>query len=258
MPNQIETPPMPAGPSTAARPWGFWASVGWTLFAITAGLLAALAGAAAFTRWDTSLTITQLFMSRSPSPVLSLLLIVACAVVAAVLAFAAKRAGWSANAYLALVRPRGRYVLAGLLCVVVPLLIVFVHAQFDIRQIIAPEEFGRARGLNILHLQFFAVVATSVIAMPIMEEIVFRGFLYRGFSETRIGVVGAILITSVVWALIHINKSPAGIIDTAMHGVVWGWLRWYTGSLWVTIGAHVANNGIATLMTVAALYGWLG
>ena len=48
------------------------------------------------------------------------------------------------------------------------------------------------------------------------------------------------------------------MIDTAMHGVIWGWLRWYTGSIWVTIGAHVANNAIAVLLTVAALYGWFG
>ena len=160
--------------------------------------------------------------------------------------------------YLGLVRPRGRYVLLGLLCVVLPLLFIFAHAQFDIRQIVPPEQFGRARVGNIWHMQAYLLIISAVIAAPIMEEIVFRGFLYRGLSATRLGVVGTILITSVVWALIHIEKSPAAMFDTAVHGVIWGWLRWYTGSTWVTIGAHTANNAIAVLLSVAAMYGLFG
>jgi membrane protease YdiL (CAAX protease family) len=197
-------------------------------------------------------------MLSGRSPTVGALLVLVAVVMIAVLVFAARRAGWIALAYLALVRPRGRYVLAAILCVIAPLLIVFAHAQFDIRQIVPPEQFGAAIGRNILHLQFYLLVLSAVIAMPVMEEVVFRGFVYRGFSETRIGVAGAIVITSLVWALIHIDKSPAQMFDTAIHGIIWGWLRWYTGSLWVAIGVHIVNNALAVLLTVAAMYGLFG
>jgi len=242
---------------TVGRPLGFWATLGWALLALVAGLLSAAAVGAAIGPWITGQTFSQMMLSGR-SPIVASLLILAATVMIAVLAFAARRAGWSALVYLALVRPRGRYVLAGILCVVLPLLLVFAHAQFDIRQIVPPEQFGAGIGRNILHLQFYLLVLSAVVAMPVMEEIVFRGFVYRGLSETRIGVAGTIVITAVVWAVIHINKSPAAMFDTAVHGIIWGWLRWYTGSLWVTIGAHIANNAFAVLLTVAAMYGLFG
>lgn len=238
-------------------PLGFWASIGWTLLAVGAGLLAALIAGAPLARWGAGLTVSEMMLNAS-SPVVPALLILAAVVMIAVLTVATRCAGWSALGYLALVRPRGRYLLAGILCVVFPLLFMFAHAQFDIRQIVPAEHFGAARRGNILHLQFYLVILQAVIAMPVLEEIMFRGFVYRGFSESRIGVVGAIVITSLVWAVIHINKPPAAMFDTAVHGIIWGWLRWYTGSLWVTIGAHVANNAFAVLLSVAAMYGLFG
>lgn len=245
-----------AEPRAAGRPFGFWATLGWTLLAFVAGLVTA-AGVGAVLAPITGLTFSQMVLAGR-SPIVGALLVLAAAVMIAVLVVAARRAGWSALAYLALVRPRGRYLLAGLLCSVLPILLVFVHVQFDVTQIVPAEQFGTARGRNILHLQFYLVILQAVIAMPVMEEIVFRGFAYRGLTRTRIGVVGTILITSVVWALIHINKSLAGMFDTTLAGIIWGWLRWYTGSTWVTIGAHVINNALAVLLTIAAMYGLLG
>lgn len=250
---------MSAERRTAGAPLGFWATVGWSLLALISGLLAMAAVGTAYARWVAGLTLTDMLLgSGSRTPIVAALLILAFTVMVAVLVYAARRAGWSALAYLALVRPRGSYVIAGILCCVIPLLLVFAHVQFDIREIVPAEQFGAARGRNILHLQFYLLVISAVIVAPVMEEIMFRGFVYRGFSETRIGVVGTILITSVVWAVMHINKPPAAMLDTAVHGIIWGWLRWYTGSLWVTIGAHIANNAFAVMLTVAAMYGLFG
>ena len=119
MPNQIEMPPMPADPSAAVRPWGFWATLGWTLLAIAAGLLAMIAVGNALVRWDTSLNVTQILLRRG-QPHRFVAADPGYGVLIAVLIFAAKRSGWSATAYLALVRPRGRYVLCGALVRGVP------------------------------------------------------------------------------------------------------------------------------------------
>jgi CAAX protease family protein len=259
MPNQIDMSPMPAGHGAPTRPWGFWATLGWTLLAVAAGVLALMAVGLAIARWNPSLNIGQeILRPGGRSAIFSSLLMLAQGVIVAMLVFAARRSGGSALTYLGLVRPRGRYVLLGLLCVVLPLLLMFAHVGFDIRQIVPPEQFGRAREANIWHMQAYLLIISAVIGAPIMEEIVFRGFLYRGLSATRLGVAGTILITSVVWALMHTDKTPAAMFDTAVHGVIWGWLRWYTGSTWVTIGTHTANNAIAVLLSVAAMYGLFG
>ena len=53
-----------------------------------------------------------------------------------------------------------------------------------------------ARNSNAL-VPFF--IAVAVVA-PITEEIVFRGFLFRGLSASFLGVSGTLIVTSVVWA----------------------------------------------------------
>jgi len=37
----------------------------------------------------------------------------------------------------------------------------------------------------------------------LFEELFFRGFLFRGLSSSFMGPVGAVLVTSALWALIH-------------------------------------------------------
>jgi membrane protease YdiL (CAAX protease family) len=256
MADQIATvsAPKDSGAAGQPRPWGVWATLGWTLLALAVSLLVSVAVARGLVWWDKSLSDYQ-FLFRNGDPVGSSVLILSYVVLVAVLAFAAKRSGWGVVAYLALVRPRGRYVLFGLASVVLPLLLTFVHAlQFDASQLVTPHGFDRARAAGGLLVHVIAVA----IAGPVMEEIVFRGFLYRGLSESRIGVAGTVVLTSVAWALLHVGKGSAGMIDTALHGVLWGWLRWYTSSTTATIACHVAYNGFVTLLIIANLYGWFG
>jgi CAAX protease family protein len=236
------------------RPWGIWATLGWTLVAVIFSLMVAPAAVRGLAWWDNSLADYQ-FLFRYGDPAGSSVLILSYLLLILALVFAARRAGWSARDYLALVRPRGRYLLFGLLCVLLPLLITFAHAlQFDVSQLFNPHGFDRARAANGLAAHIVAVA----LAAPVMEEILFRGFLFRGFSESWIGVVGTIALTSVAWALMHVGQGAAGMIDTALHGVAWGWLRWYTGSTVATIACHVANNAFFSALIVANLYGWFG
>ena len=236
-------------------PWGFWATLGWALLALAFSLLVSVVASLGLVRWDKSLSDYQ-FLFRNGDPAASSVLILGYLAVILALVFAARLAGWSASDYLALVRPRGRYVLFfGLFCVLLPPLITFAHAlQFDVSQLFNPHGFDRARAANGLAVHAIEVA----LAAPMMEEILFRGFLYRGLSESRIGVVGTIILTSVTWALMHVGHGSAGMIDIALHGVLWGWLRWYTGSTIATIAVHVANNALISALIVANLYGWFG
>ncbi|HLA84481.1 MAG TPA: type II CAAX endopeptidase family protein [Thermoguttaceae bacterium] len=46
---------------------------------------------------------------------------------------------------------------------------------------------------------------TLIIFAPLVEEAFFRGFLFVGLQNSPIGRIGAVLITSVAWAVIHLQ-----------------------------------------------------
>lgn len=95
-----------------------------------------------------------------------------------------------------------------------------------------------------------SVLIGLVLFAPIAEEFLFRGFLFRGWEESRLGVVGTILFTSVTWALIHGQYDVYGLIFIFALGVVLGVARWKTGSIYAPILIHLVNNAFAMFMVM--------
>jgi membrane protease YdiL (CAAX protease family) len=89
-----------------------------------------------------------------------------------------------------------------------------------------------------------------VVIAPLMEELLFRGFLFRGYAASRLGVVGAILLTSVIWASMHIQYEIFYIVQIIVLGCVFGWIRWRSGSTLLTIILHAIVN-LTALLQVA-------
>jgi uncharacterized protein len=85
------------------------------------------------------------------------------------------------------------------------------------------------------------------IAAPLVEEFMFRGVLYRGWRESRLGLWGTILLTSLCWAALHVQYPLVTIGYIFTLGIVLGIAREKTGSLWVPVWMHALNNGLATL-----------
>lgn len=108
--------------------------------------------------------------------------------------------------------------------------------------------FEQAKSFLPLALTFISLV----ILPPIIEEIVFRGFLFGGLRKAFSPVVAA-LITSVIFALPHSLQSTDGstlwnaAIDTFALSLVLCYLRVKTGALWAGIGLHAIKNLIAFL-----------
>ena len=99
------------------------------------------------------------------------------------------------------------------------------------------------------------LIAVVVIA-PLWEELVFRGFVYRGIASSRLGVAGAIVISSLLWAALHLDRTWIGMAELFCCGLVWGWLRWRTGSTAVTMAVHCVNNSIAGVALLGIAMGW--
>lgn len=93
-------------------------------------------------------------------------------------------------------------------------------------------------------------IFTILIVAPIGEEWLFRGFLFKGWSEFNKTYAPwvAIGLTTLIWTLIHGQYNWHGLVHLAFVGVYLGVARWKTNSLLVPIWIHFVNNLMATLL----------
>lgn len=96
-----------------------------------------------------------------------------------------------------------------------------------------------------------------IVGAPLSEELLFRGFLLSALARTRLGFVGASLVSTVLWGLLHVQYSVAGMISVILLGLTFCWLLWRTGSLWVPIVCHAIYNGLVLLVVWAMAEGLL-
>ena len=101
---------------------------------------------------------------------------------------------------------------------------------------------------------FFWVVI--IIFAPAFEETFFRGFLFVGFRQSRIGITGTIAVTALIWTLFHIGQYDIYEMATIfVSGIVLGIVRLKTDSLWSPLIIHVFFNLIATLQVALNVNG---
>ncbi len=87
-----------------------------------------------------------------------------------------------------------------------------------------------------------------VVAAPVFEEVLFRGFLYEGLRRTRIGAMGTIVVTTLLWTLLHVGQYDQYFLTLiALIGILLGLARERTGSLYVPLAIHAVNNLLGTL-----------
>jgi uncharacterized protein len=102
-------------------------------------------------------------------------------------------------------------------------------------------------------LDAYLTAAFAVTLGPLMEELLFRGFLYP-VAARRLGTVRGILVTGFLFGLIHAPQygfSWAAVLVVVLVGVVLTAVRAMTKSVGSSFLVHVGYNG--TLMVLAAL-----
>ena len=90
-------------------------------------------------------------------------------------------------------------------------------------------------------------VVNIVILGPILEEVIFRGYVLdtcRGFLQER----EAVIISSCIFGLIHYSYGPIGIVLISIGGGLYAWIRLRTNSLIPAIICHSIWNGIIVLV----------
>jgi membrane protease YdiL (CAAX protease family) len=99
-------------------------------------------------------------------------------------------------------------------------------------------------------LFWFAIV----VAAPLFEEVFFRGFLFEGFQYSRLGPLGAIGVTSLAWAIMHVQYGAYELGTVFVLGIFFGVARWKTQSLYPPLAMHALFNLFA-LIQLAAYFG---
>ncbi|MGA9302854.1 MAG: CPBP family intramembrane glutamic endopeptidase, partial [Bradyrhizobium sp.] len=94
------------------------------------------------------------------------------------------------------------------------------------------------------------LVIAFCAAAPITEEFFARGFLYRGWSESFLRVPGAIVLSSLVWTSLHLQYDWYFLGEVFSIGLLLGYLRYRSNSIWLTIILHGLNNLAAVIQTM--------
>lgn len=97
----------------------------------------------------------------------------------------------------------------------------------------------------ILGLMTFA----AVIAAPVCEEIVFRGYFYAILKRTT-GILPAAFCSALVFAAAHGNLTA--LLPLFLFGLALVVVYEKTGSIWAPIAVHFCFNGFTVLAQLAA------
>lgn len=94
--------------------------------------------------------------------------------------------------------------------------------------------------------------AALVIAAPIFEELLVRGFMLSGFERIKHVEAASIAVftTAFLWTVIHAQYHAHEMFQVFLLGVVLGFARLKTKSLVTPILMHVVNNLMATAFFV--------
>lgn len=93
--------------------------------------------------------------------------------------------------------------------------------------------------------EFGAAFVALVIIAPVVEELLFRGYLFSKLRE-KASFWLSTLLTSVLFGFVHLQWNVG--LDVFALSLVLCYLREKTGAVWAGIGLHMIKNGIAFLL----------
>jgi membrane protease YdiL (CAAX protease family) len=88
---------------------------------------------------------------------------------------------------------------------------------------------------------------TLIVVGPLLEEMFFRGFLFKGIETSVLGPTGATLISAGLWSVIHLQYDLFDILNVFILGLLLGVARARTQSILVPFVMHSTTNLVATV-----------
>jgi membrane protease YdiL (CAAX protease family) len=221
------------------KPWGRLATFGLAFFAMlasqTAGLMALV--------WWYGVGLSKLPDFGGDGQAVMLIILTSTPLQLLLLAIFAGQRGGDVLGYLGLTLPRRSEVVFGVTAVVGMIVAGNILSWLIGINIVTTFQTNIFRtASDVGFVQVLLLVMAVVVLTPIGEEIMFRGFLFRGWLRGPRDVWPVIVVTSLLWALIHVQYDWYVTGQIFAFGLMLGWIRWATGSTVLTILLHGLIN----------------
>ena len=250
----IEAMKTPLAPGTVSRPWGFWTTLAWVALALLMHEgFSQLERAVLPGTWLGKLITDNIVLG-------ALNLVVSWSVPLLVLIVAIRLRNWAVRDYFGWVRPRAGHVVLGIvLALAIQLAISGILYLLGASWSEAVEQYRADRIAGVSPWIHVLVAWPAIVCAPIVEESVFRGFLWLGWAQSRLGELGTLFVGSFVFAAWHIPKAMemnvvggvVMLIQVLLLGLFFSWLRWRTGGTTVGMFAHATANLYPPLVGIA-------
>jgi membrane protease YdiL (CAAX protease family) len=229
--------------------WGYLATLGWAVLAYVLGQVVASVVVIWLQRGDLSMLAATPFDGKLVvESVLPLNLVMVVVVLIAVRLTHADPAE-----YLALVWPKPRQVI-----VAVASLVLLIAASdgllFVTGQTLVTSFQLQSYTTAVTEGWVPALLISAIIVAPAGEEILFRGFLFRGFVRPERLAWPGIIATAVLFALPHVQYDWVGVLQIFVVGAFLGFMRWRSGSTLLTFFLHALFNLEGMIETMAQVY----
>ena len=229
--------------------WGYWTTLGWSVVAFLVGQFAGF-GMLLWLRggeWD------SLLQTPFDGVLVTTFIVISNPIIIAVLAIAARIVQSSLSEYFALHWPSGRDLSFGIIGLVVLIAASDALLYLTGRDLVTSfqlQSYTTAAAAGWL----LPMLAAAILVAPAGEEAMFRGFLFRGWVRSSRSAWPAIVVISVLWAMLHIQYDWAGVLQIFVVGLFLGWMRWRSGSLTLTFLLHALFNLEGSLETLAVVH----
>ncbi len=229
--------------------WGYWATLGWAILAFLAGQLAG----SGVLLWHRPGAWSSLLETPYDGILVTLFIVISNPVTIAVIMLAVWLARGGQADYLGLKWPQRRDVVLGVVCLVVLIVVCDALLYLSGRDLVTQfqlQSYTTAAAEGWLVPMWLG----AIIVAPAGEEIMFRGFLFRGWARTERSLWPAIIAISMLWAALHVQYDWTGITQIFVIGLFLGWMRWRSGSTVLTFLLHALFNLEGTIETVAQMH----
>jgi len=228
------------------QPWRFWPAMGFSMAVLAVFFVLQAIVSIIHVVIETEVLDNELSASFSEMPhiglCVSIAVLVSCpAGMILVYVFARLCKTMSVKEYLGLTMPSPGQVAKWLLLMIAFIALSAISAIILKQHASAEFLVNACKSAVILPLFLFSFI----ILAPVFEELFFRGFLFTSIQYTVLGTRGAILLSSLLWAIIHTQYDWFGMVTILTLGIMLGIARARTNSTYLVILMHIFQNFIA-------------